>query len=73
MSWRVTFSKQDRNTMAGINAQSSTLDQNQVLKVSDRTELRNSDGTIVRLGKGAEIELVPFRVMDIGEASEPFR
>lgn len=57
MSWRVTFSKQDRSTMAGINAQSFTLDQNQVLKVSDRTELRSADGTIVRLGKGAEIEI----------------
>lgn len=55
MSWRITYSKAFRPTE--FLTTSGTIPRNKLLKTTARIELRDSDGTIVRLGAGAEFEI----------------
>jgi hypothetical protein len=57
MSWRVTYSKALRSSISAVSKTTGTIVTNAPIKASDRIELRDNDGTIVRLGIGAEFEI----------------
>jgi len=57
MSWRVTYSKASKTTLSAVSTSTGTISANVPLKATDRVELRESDGTIVRLGAGAKFEI----------------
>ena len=57
MSWRVTYSKALRSSISAVSKSTGTISANTLMKASGRIELRDNDGTIVRLGTGAEFEI----------------
>lgn len=57
MSFRITFSKVPRAKLSGLSKATGTVGVNSLLIAADRVELRETDGTIVRLAKGAHFEL----------------
>src|SRR3972149_278482 len=69
MSWRVTYSKASRTTLSAIRKDTGTISTKSLLLAKTRVELRESDGTIVRLGAGAEFEI---KDSALGERPEYF-
>ncbi len=57
MSWRVTHTKQDRKQFDAIDQKTGVVKKNVLLKAQSNIELRENDGTILRLKKGSEFEL----------------
>lgn len=57
MSWRITHSAASRTTLSAVSTSTGTISSTALLKATARVELRETDGTIVRLGAGAEFEI----------------
>jgi hypothetical protein len=57
MSWRVTFSKLPRDMLLSVNKNNGTVIGGVLFKVTERVELRDDTGTIIRLDNGAEFEI----------------
>ncbi len=57
MSWRITYSRERREAHSAIDAKTGIVSSNTLFRASSPVELRDTDGTIVRLGPGAEFEI----------------
>lgn len=57
MTWRITHSKAPRSSFSAISKVTGTITENVLIKATERIELREDDGTIVRLGAGAEFKI----------------
>lgn len=54
MSWRVTYSKEPVKSLIAINKESGVIDLEKELKAKGKIELRDTDGTVVRMNPGTE-------------------
>lgn len=63
----MTFSSTSRAAVSGVNQANGLVETSRAVKSADRIELRESDGTIVRLGKGTSfvLEETPLGVRPI--------
>jgi len=58
MPWRITFVGAGSVKSEAVDKKSRTVKLDYTIKSADRIELRDDDGQIVRLGKGADFELI---------------